>query len=244
MFGVKKSIPLQIPNHIAIILDGNGRWAKKRGMPRTFGHQAGITNIRTIAIACQELGIKALSVYAFSTENWNRPKEEVEYLMTLPSEFERKFHDDFLKHDIKVQFSGRKTKLSEENLEILERIAKESIDRKGLVLNVCFDYGSYTELTEAVQNIAKEVQEGRLNPEAITADDISARLYTSALPSLDLIIRTSGEQRLSNFMLWQAAYSELYFCSTYWPDFSKKDLELALLDYSKRDRRFGAIKRG
>lgn len=244
MFGIKKQIPLHIPNHIAIILDGNGRWAKKRGMPRTFGHQAGIANIRTIAIACQEMGIKALSVYAFSTENWNRPKEEVDYLMTLPSEFERKFHDDFLKHDIKVQFSGRKTHLSKENLVILERIANESKDRKGLVLNVCFDYGSYTELTEAVQMIAKEVQEGHLNPEDITADEIGKRLYTSMLPPLDLIIRTSGEQRLSNFMLWQAAYSELYFCKTYWPDFTKKDLELAIEDYSARDRRFGAIKRG
>jgi len=242
MFNKKKPIEMQIPNHIAIILDGNGRWAKKRGMPRTFGHQAGIQNIRTIAIAAQELGIKALSVYAFSTENWNRPKEEVDYLMTLPSEFEKKFHDDFLKHDIKVQFSGRRTHLSAENLAILDRITRDSLERKGLVLNVCFDYGSYAELTEAVTAIAKDVKENRLELANITPAEITSRLYTKDLPPLDLIIRTSGEQRLSNFMLWQGAYAELYFCETYWPDFNKKDLEKALMDYSARDRRFGAVK--
>jgi len=242
MLFAKKPTILHVPNHVAIILDGNGRWAKKRGMPRTFGHQAGIENIRKIALAAQDMGVKALSVFAFSTENWNRPKDEVAYLMTLPSEFETKFHDDFLQHDIKVIFSGRKTHLSPENLAILERITKNSQNRQGLVLNVCFDYGAYAELTDVVQSIAKEAQDGRLDPTEITPETITSRLWTKDLPPLDLMIRTSGEQRLSNFLLWQAAYAELYFTPVYWPDFSKKDLETAFLDYSRRDRRFGAVK--
>ncbi|MDD3865712.1 MAG: isoprenyl transferase [Candidatus Izemoplasmatales bacterium] len=239
----KKTTTVNIPKHVAIILDGNGRWAKKRGMPRTFGHQAGVENIRRIAIACQKLGIKALSVFAFSTENWNRPQSEIDYLMTLPSEFETKFHDDFLKHDIKVIFSGRKTKLSDTNLAIMKRISNDSQNRQGLVLNICFDYGSYDELTEAVKAIASDVKNGNLNPENITVDVVESHLLTKNLPSLDLLIRTSGEQRLSNFLLWQAAYAELYFTPTYWPDFSPKELYKAILEYSHRDRRFGAIKR-
>jgi undecaprenyl diphosphate synthase len=238
----KKTVPLRVPNHVAIILDGNGRWAKKRGMPRTFGHRAGIENIRQIAICAQEMGVKALSVFAFSTENWNRPEDEVAYLMTLPSEFETKFHDDFLKHDIKVVFTGRKTHLSPENLAILERISKNSQNRQGMVLNVCFDYGSYAELTDVVRGIAQDAAQGRLNSSDITPETISSRLWTKDLPPLDLVIRTSGEQRLSNFLLWQAAYAELYFTPVYWPDFDKKDLETAFLEYSRRDRRFGAVK--
>jgi len=147
---------LIIPEHIAIILDGNGRWAKKRHMPRTFGHQKGVENIRTISIAASNMGIKALSVYAFSTENWSRPKDEVDFLMKLPGEFEKRFKDDFKKHDIKVMFSGRKTHLSKENLEILERITFNTKDRQGLVLNICFDYGSRAEITEATKEIAKK----------------------------------------------------------------------------------------
>ena len=145
----KNKEELRIPQHIAIILDGNGRWAKKRHMPRTYGHQKGVENIRTITIKAAELGIKALSVYAFSTENWSRPKDEVDFLMKLPKEFEKRFKDDFQKYDIKVMFSGRKTHLSKENLEILERITNNTKDRQGLVLNICFDYGSRTEIIEA-----------------------------------------------------------------------------------------------
>ncbi|MDD3842590.1 MAG: polyprenyl diphosphate synthase [Candidatus Izemoplasmatales bacterium] len=242
---ISKKMPetIIIPEHVAIILDGNGRWAKKRGMPRTFGHQAGVENIRRIAIASQNIGIKALSVFAFSTENWNRPQGEIDYLMTLPKEFETKFHDDFQKNDIKVIFSGRKTKLSEVNIAIMERITTESKDRQGLILNICFDYGSYDELTEAVKAIAYNVRNGDLDPETITPDVIASHLLTRNLPPLDFLIRTSGEQRLSNFMLWQAAYAELYFTPTYWPDFSPKELMKAIKDFSLRDRRFGAIKR-
>lgn len=238
----KKPEIIHVPRHVAIILDGNGRWAKKRGMPRTFGHQVGIENIRKIALDAQDLGIKALSVFAFSTENWNRPKDEVAFLMTMPAEFDKRFHDDFLKHDIKVVFSGRRTHLSAENLQIMDRICTESKDRKGMVLNICFDYGSYDELTEIVRSIASDAVSHALSVDQINPETIASRLMTKALPPLDLVIRTSGEQRLSNFLLWQAAYAELYFTPVYWPAFSRKDLVKALLDYSGRDRRFGAVK--
>lgn len=234
---------LNIPQHVAIILDGNGRWAKKRHMPRTFGHQRGVENIRAIAIAASDLGIKALSVYAFSTENWSRPKDEVDFLMKLPGEFEKKFKDDFKKYDIKVIFSGRKTHLSSQNLEILERITNNTKDRQGLILNICFDYGSQTEIMEAIRKIANEVKNGQINPDEITTQMFEDYLYTAGLPKLDLLIRPSGEQRLSNFMLWQAAYAELYFCKVFWPAFSKKDLEAAIIDFNKRDRRFGGLKK-
>ncbi|MFA7075658.1 MAG: isoprenyl transferase [Candidatus Izemoplasmatales bacterium] len=233
---------LVIPKHIAIILDGNGRWAKKRHMPRTYGHQKGVENIRAITIAASKMGVKALSVYAFSTENWTRPKEEVNFLMKLPSEFEKKFKDDFSKYDIKVIFSGRKTELSKENLEILERITKNTKDRLGLVLNICFDYGSQKEIIEAVKRVSQDVMENLVKIEEITEKNIEQYLYTKDLPTLDLLIRPSGEVRLSNFLLWQAAYAELYFCKTYWPDFSQKELEKAIIDFNKRERRFGGLK--
>ncbi|XMB71841.1 isoprenyl transferase [Mycoplasmatota bacterium WC30] len=233
---------LNIPEHVAIILDGNGRWAKKRHMPRTFGHQVGVENIKNITIAASELGIKALSVYAFSTENWKRPKIEVDFLMKLPGEFEKKFKVDFEKYDIKVMFSGRKTHLSPKNLEILERITTKTKDRQGTILNICFDYGSQTEITEAVKQISKDVLSNKMKPEDIKPSDIEKYLYTKDLPKLDLLIRPSGEVRLSNFLLWQAAYSELYFCDTFWPAFSKKDLEKAILEFNKRNRRFGGLK--
>ncbi len=238
----KKEVELTIPKHLAIILDGNGRWAQKRGLTRTAGHQVGIENIRKVALLCQGMGVKALSVFAFSTENWNRPQAEVDYLMTLPAEFDRKFSADFEKYDVKVMFSGRKSKLSSTNLEILNRITEQSKNRQGLILNVCFDYGSYTEITEAVQKIASEVKSDSLKIEDISPDIITNHLYTSELPPLDLLIRTSGELRLSNFLLWQAAYAEFYFTEIHWPAFGKKELLAAFESYSKRHRRFGAIK--
>jgi len=238
----KSDFSITIPKHIAIILDGNGRWAKARHMPRTFGHRKGIENIKKIAIAASNIGIKALSVYAFSTENWKRPQAEVDFLMTMPREFENQFKSDFEKYDIKVMFSGRKTKVSPENLEIMEHFQNNTKDRNGLILNICFDYGSYDELTEAMKQIAKEVLSGNMTIDEINSDVIGNHLYTKDLPPLDLLIRPSGEQRISNFMLWQLAYSELYFCNTYWPAFSKKDLEKAILDYSQRERRFGGLK--
>ncbi|MBU0996859.1 MAG: isoprenyl transferase [Firmicutes bacterium] len=238
----KKLESITIPKHIAIILDGNGRWAKKRHMPRTFGHRKGVENIKTIALEANNLGIKALTVYAFSTENWNRPEDEVNYLMTLPSEFEKQFSGDFEKYDIRVIFSGRRTKLSNENLVIMRRMETDTLNRSGLILNICFDYGSYDEITEAVKEISKEVLDGKISYQDIVPDMITKRLSTKELPPLDLLIRPSGEQRLSNFLLWQASYAELYFCDVYWPAFSKKDLEKAIMEFNRRERRFGEIK--
>lgn len=242
MFFRKVDSSITIPKHIAIILDGNGRWAKRRGMPRTFGHQVGIENIKTIALACSEAGVKALSVFAFSTENWKRPKEEVDFLMTMPKEFERRFQDDFQRYDIRVIFSGRKTKLSQENVEIMERMISQTKDRQGMILNICFDYGSYYELTEVIKQIAHEVHRGTTPLEAITPSLIEQHLFTKELPPLDLYIRTSGEIRLSNFLLWQAAYSELYFTKVPWPAFSKKELWKAFRNYHQRERRYGGLK--
>lgn len=238
----KKKAPTTVPAHVAIILDGNGRWAKRRGMPRTFGHQKGIENIRTIALACSKKGVKALSVFAFSTENWKRPQPEVDFLMTMPEQFEKQYSEDFEKHDIKVVFSGRKTKMSQTNREILERITANSANRNGLVVNICFDYGSYDELTTVVRSIARDCAEGSLPVDEITPKTIEDRLFTKDLPKLDLLIRTSGEIRLSNFLLWQAAYSELYFTKTPWPAFDEAALDKAFRAYSKRDRRYGGLK--
>jgi len=240
---VKKTENMNIPKHIAIILDGNGRWAKKRHMPRTYGHQRGVENIRNIAIAASDMGVKVLSLYAFSTENWSRPTDEVEFLMKLPGEFEKRFKDDFKKYDIKVMFSGRKTHLSQENLEILERITNNTKDRQGLIVNICFDYGSKTEIIEAVKKIVQDVMDKNTKLEDVNESDIDKYLYTKDLPNLDLLIRPSGEVRLSNFLLWQAAYAELYFCKTYWPAFSKKDLEAAIIEFNHRERRFGGLKK-
>ncbi len=239
---ISKDKTITIPKHIAIILDGNGRWAKKRGLPRTMGHQAGVENIRRVAIEASNLGIKALSVFAFSTENWSRPQQEVDYLMTLPGEFEKRFKDDFEKFDIKVVFSGRKTRMSDENLDILARITKNTENRKGLILNICFDYGSKEEIIQSVKQIALKIENKELKPEAITDKDIDQFLYTKDLPPLDLLIRPSGEIRLSNFMLWQAAYAELYFCKVYWPSFSKRELLKAIKAFQKRERRYGGLK--
>lgn len=232
-----------IPRHIAIIMDGNGRWAKKRGMPRTYGHKKGSENLKNIAIQCNELGIKALSVYAFSTENWKRPKAEIEYLMSLPSEFEETFKGKFKENDIRVMFSGRKDRFPNDVQELIARVEEKTKDRKGLILNICFDYGSYTEIIEAVKEISTDVSNGAVKVDDIDEKMISSHLYTKELPDLDLLIRTSGELRISNFLLWQLAYAELYFPSVPWPAFNKKQLLKALDDFQKRNRRFGGLKK-
>jgi undecaprenyl diphosphate synthase len=230
-----------VPKHIAIIMDGNGRWAKKRHMPRTYGHKKGSDNLKNIAIACNDLGIKALSVYAFSTENWKRPKEEVDYLMELPREFEQSFKGQFEKQDIKVMFSGRRDRFPKHVTELIERVEEKTKNRKGLVLNICFDYGSHTEMLSAIKTIAEEYKNGHIELDDINIDIVENHLYTKDLPPLDLLIRTSGEQRISNFLLWQLAYSELYFAKVHWPAFHKKQLLKAIANFQSRNRRFGGL---
>lgn len=232
-----------IPKHIAIIMDGNGRWAKKRGLPRTYGHKKGSENMRDIALVCNKLGINALSVYAFSTENWKRPKEEVDYLMALPKEFEETFKGQFEKDDIRVIFSGRKDRFPGDVQDLIKRVEEKTKDRKGLILNICFDYGSYTEILEATKEIAVNYKNGDIKLDDITEEMMTNHLYTKDLPKLDLLIRTSGEQRISNFLLWQLAYSELYFAKKHWPAFNKKQLLIALHDFQTRNRRFGGLKK-
>lgn len=239
----KRVLGRYIPQHIAIIMDGNGRWAKKRNMPRTYGHKKGSENLKNIALVCNELGIKALSVYAFSTENWKRPKEEIDYLMKLPKEFEETFKGKFKENDIRVIFSGRRDRFNAEVTDLIERVEEKTKDRKGMVLNICFDYGSQTEMIEAIQSIAQDTKDNQIDIKDITIEEVTKRLYTKDLPPLDLLIRTSGEERISNFLLWQLAYSELYFTKKHWPDFNRKELLKALDDFQKRNRRFGGLKK-
>ena len=238
----KRVMSKYIPEHIAIILDGNGRWAQKNNLLRTLGHKKGAENLKNMAIICNEVGIKVLSVYAFSTENWNRPVSEVEYLMKLPQEFEESYKGQFKDNDIKVMFSGRRDRFSTENMTLMNKIEEKTKERKGLILNVCFDYGSHTEILEAVKQISEEYKNNKIKLADIDVKMMENHLYTKDLPQLDLLIRTSGELRISNFLLWQLAYSELYFTKKLWPEFNRKELFKALDNFQNRKRRFGKIK--
>ncbi len=241
--GLKKKIRLKtIPQHIAIILDGNGRWAKRRNLPRHMGHKQGAVNLQKITLEAHQLGVNYLSVYAFSTENWKRPKDEIDYLMKLPKVFEEEYKDDFKEYDIRVVFSGRRDRLSKENKDLINRVEEKTKDRQGLTLNVCIDYGSQYEITEAAKSLAKEVKDGALKIEDIDILKMQSHLYTKDLPDVDLLIRTSGEIRLSNFLLWQVAYAEFYFTKVHWPAFKARHLYKAIKHFQKRERKFGGLK--
>lgn len=230
-----------LPQHIAIILDGNGRWAKKRGLPRTAGHQEGAMNVREITKLCGTLGIKALTVYAFSTENWKRPEEEVKFLMKLPLKFFDEFAPELIENDIRLKVIGNIEELPKELQVKIKELSKTTKDNKTMTLTIALNYGSQDEIKQAVQQIAKEVKKGELLIEDINEDVIENHLMTHDLPTLDLMIRTSGEQRISNYLLWQLAYAELYFTTVAWPDFKENQLYEAIYDYQKRNRRFGGI---
>jgi undecaprenyl diphosphate synthase len=221
--------PSVIPKHVAIILDGNGRWAKKRGQPRSFGHYMGGRNLFRVASIAQQFGIQKLSVYAFSTENWKRPKDEVDYLMTKPIELFQQNRDRIQEITYKITFAGRRDRFSKELLEVMQIIEKETSDRQGMELTICIDYGSYDEIIQAVQKI-----EG-----PITQQAIEANLYVKE--PVDLLIRTSGEQRLSNFLLWQVSYAEFYFTRVHWPAFNQRIFNKAMKAYQKRHRRYGGL---
>ena len=220
----------RVPSHVAIILDGNGRWAKKYGQPRSFGHLQGGRNLFRVAKVAQKLGIQKLTVYAFSTENWKRPQEEVNFLMTKPIEMFSENKDRIKEIDYKITFAGRRDRLSKELLEVMEYIEKATIKNSGFELTVAVDYGSYDELLSAINQLEKPV----------TKEDIEAHLMIKE--PVDLLIRTSGEQRLSNFLLWQVSYAEFYFTKVHWPAFNEKELKKALKNYMKRQRRFGGLK--
>ena len=249
MFRFKKkeklSVPLEVPKHIGIIMDGNGRWAKKRMQPRVFGHKAGMEALQEVTIAAKEMGVQALTVYAFSTENWTRPQQEVSFIMNLPVEFYDRFVPELHRNNVKIQMIGEVSRLPKETLEALEKAEALTRSNTGLILNFALNYGGRAELTQAVKQIAQEVLDAHLNPGDISEETIANYLYTNSLPKdlrdPDLIIRTSGELRLSNFLPWQAAYSELYFTDVMWPDFGEKALQDAIVEYSHRHRRFGGV---
>lgn len=230
-----------LPQHIAIILDGNGRWAKKRGLPRTAGHQEGAMNVREITKLCGNLGVKALTVYAFSTENWKRPEEEVKFLMKLPLKFFDEFAPELIENEIRLKVIGNIEDLPMELQVKIKELSKTTKDNKRMTLTIALNYGSQDEIKQAVQQIAKEVKAGDLSVEEINEEVIENHLMTADLPPLDLMIRTSGEQRISNYLLWQLAYAELYFTNVAWPDFKENQLYEAIYDYQKRNRRFGAL---
>ena len=232
---------MRIPEHVAIILDGNGRWAKSKGMPRAYGHIQGAKNVETICDAADELGIRYLTFYAFSTENWNRPKAEVAGLMKLFREYLKTSVERARKKNMRARVIGDVTGLDEDIQESIRAVEESSRDNTGLNFTLAVNYGSRDEIRRGVTDIARRVRTGELEPEAIDEDTISAALDTADMPDPDLLIRTSGEQRLSNYLLWQLAYAELYFTDVPWPAFTKKDLEEAIEAYNRRERRFGKI---
>ncbi|MGL4641483.1 MAG: isoprenyl transferase [Cetobacterium sp.] len=226
---------LLVPNHIAIIMDGNGRWAKAKGMPRTYGHKAGADTLRKILTSCGELGVKYLTVYAFSTENWKRAKEEVDTLMFLFKTYLRNEKKLLMKNNVKFLVSGRKEGVSEDLLNEIKKLEEATKGNTGITLNIAFNYGGRAELVDAIKKIVENKEEN------ITEETVEKYLYNQ-LPDPELLIRTSGEIRISNFLLWQIAYSEIYVTDTYWPDFDKAELIKAIESYQKRDRRFGGVK--
>ncbi|MGN1467681.1 MAG: isoprenyl transferase [Ruminococcus sp.] len=232
---------LILPTHIGIIMDGNGRWAKKRMLPRSAGHKAGAQTFRKITRYCSDIGIKYLTVYAFSTENWKRPDDEVNSLMNLFKSYLEEALADFKEDSIVVKFIGDKSKFNNDLKALMTENEELSKDRSGMVLNIAMNYGSRDEITRAVKNISNKVKDGTISVDDINEDLISSYLYTAGQPDPDLIIRPSGEYRISNFLLWQSAYSEFVIMNKLWPDFTPQDLDEALEIYSKRNRRFGGV---
>jgi len=228
-----------LPRHIAIIMDGNGRWAKKQGKPRVFGHKHGVTSVRETIEACAEIGVSFLTLYAFSTENWNRPKLEVRTLMSLLVSSLKKELKTLQKNNIKLITIGNLENLPEKAQKELADVIEKTKNNTALTLTLALNYGSREEIVNVIKNISEKVVNKQLSSEEISEKIINNHLYTFSLPDVDLMIRTSGEKRISNFLLWQIAYAELYFTNTLWPDFRKENLFSAIIDYQKRERRFG-----
>ena len=233
---------MNIPQHVAIILDGNGRWAKAKGMPRNYGHAQGSKNVEKICEEAWRMGIKYLTVYAFSTENWKRSKEEVDALMKLFRNYMKKCIKISRDNDMKVRVIGDITKLDEDIQKRILELEEATKNNGGLNFQIAINYGSRDEITRAVRTLAEDVKEGKLMPEEVNEACIERYLDTHDIPDPDLLIRTSGEQRLSNYLLWQLAYTEFYFTDVPWPDFSKQELEKAIEQYNRRDRRYGGVK--
>ncbi len=238
----KKEELKDIPVHVAVIMDGNGRWAKKRHLPRNFGHRAGAKTLEDICDDAWDLGIKYLTVYAFSTENWKRSVEEVTGIMTILRNYLTNAIERANKNNMRVRVIGERSRLDKDILAAIENLEKATENNTGLQFTIALNYGGRDDVTRAMRKLAEEVKEGKLSPEEITEEMVTAHLDTAELPDPDLLIRTSGEMRISNFMPWQISYSEFYFTDTLWPDFDKAELQKAIDYYTGRDRRFGGVK--
>lgn len=230
-----------IPKHVAIIMDGNGRWARRLGLPRIVGHRNGMKAVKRATIAADEFGIEVLTLYAFSTENWKRPKDEVEFLMSLPQEFLALELEELIQKNVQVRMMGHTEDLPKHTIKAMEEAISRTKDNTGLILNFALNYGARREITECLRDITTRVAAGEISAEDITEDMVQSGLLTAGLSDPDLLIRTGGELRLSNFMLWQTAYSELWFTELYWPEFGREHLREALIEYQRRTRRYGGL---
>ena len=230
-----------LPQHIGVIMDGNGRWAKRRGLPRSAGHKAGADALKKIVTEANKLGVKYITVYAFSTENWKRPKAEVDFLMDLLMDYLINAEKSLAGENVRIRAIGSRRELSEEMCRQIEKTEKLTAERSGIVMNIALNYGGREEITNAVRNLCVDVKEGDIDPQSITEKDIENRLYTGGQPDVDLLIRTSGEIRLSNFRLWQVSYAEMVFVKKAWPDFKPRDLHECIRIFQGRGRRFGGV---
>jgi undecaprenyl diphosphate synthase len=231
--------PSPVPRHVAVIMDGNGRWAQRQGLPRVRGHEAGADSVREIVRVCGELGVEALTLFSFSTENWRRPEDEVEALMTLLARYLTDETVELMQNSVRLQGIGELERLPPHVRGLLDQVTAFTAKNHGLRLTLALSYGARAEIVRAVRGLAAQVRDGTLTPEAITEQSVSNSLYTAGLPDPDLLIRTSGEMRLSNFLLWQCAYAEIYVTETLWPDFRRPQLEEAIAWFASRERRFG-----
>jgi undecaprenyl diphosphate synthase len=237
-------LDLKIPGHVGVIMDGNGRWAKARGKPRTEGHIEGVKALRRLVELCITYGVRHLTVFSFSSENWSRPKEEISFIFGLLRRFVASDLERLIRNNVRVRIIGDRHSLEASLCRLIDDVEGKTVHNTGLELIVAFNYGGKAEITEAVRRIARDVQAGTIRPEDIAEATIERALYTSGIPDPDIIIRTSGEQRISNFLLWQAAYSELVFVEDNWPDFDERTFLHVLEEYSMRERRFGAVEAG
>ena len=244
MFRKKKqaeAAPRKIPVNLGIIMDGNGRWAKKRGLPRTAGHITGAQVFRKITKYCDKCGVRYLTVYAFSTENWRRPKDEVDSIMNLLRQYLKESLSAFQQENIVVRFIGNRAELAEDIRKLIEEAEASTANKTGMTLNIALNYGGQQEIVHATRALARRVAEGALDPNSIDEQMLQEALYTEKQPPVDLILRPSGEYRLSNFLVWQSAYAEFVFMDVLWPDFKEKDLDRAFEEFARRDRRFGGV---
>lgn len=235
-----EKLPDTLPNHVGFIMDGNGRWATKRGMPRTFGHREGAKNFKDLSLYCRDIGIRNASFYVFSTENWKRPQDEIDAIMDLFWDYLSEA-DQYLEKRVRMIFVGDRSRLQDRLQKRMNELENDSKDFEKMNLILAINYGGRDEIRHATQEIARQVKDGLLDPDAITEETIEKHLYTAGLPDVDLLIRPSGELRLSNYLIWQCAYAEYYFTNVLWPDFKRNEFNKALINYAQRGRRFGGI---